>query len=321
MEPESAIPGPPHPANAILFNDRGLRAGWRLCIYVAMIASLLFIARTIAAILVKRLGGAPTTPRILGPTQVVFQTIGELFVFLVILFLAWIMSRIERRKVGVYGLPLQRSIVPTFFSAYLLWGFLPLTVLLLILRAAGVFYFGHFSPLNGQILAWGLLWWVLFLFVGLFEEFFFRGYVLYTLADGVGFWPAAIILSLGFAYAHMGNLGETRIGIIAVVCFALFAAATVWRTGNLWMAVGAHAGWDWGQTYFYGVNDSGFQAPGHLLNPHSQGPDWLSGGSVGPEGSVVTLILWLLMTVAVVVLYRPRRAGLVITPANTSSSY
>jgi hypothetical protein len=69
------------------------------------------------------------------------------------------------------------------------------------------------------------------------------------------------------------------------------------------------------------VNDSGFQAPGHLLNPHTQGPDWLSGGSVGPEGSVVTLILWILLTVAVVVLYRPRTPALVITPASPSSSY
>jgi membrane protease YdiL (CAAX protease family) len=315
MEPDSAIAGPPHPANAILFNNRGLRAGWRLLIYCAMIVALRFMVSTVGAFLAKRTGGATAAAKMPEVVQVMFMAIGELILFLVILFLAWIMSRIERRKVGAYGLPLQKSVASTFFSAYLLWGFLPLTVLLLILRAAGVFYFGHFSPLKGQILAWALLWWLVFLFVGLFEEFFFRGYVLYTLADGVGFWPAAIILSLGFAYAHMGNSGETKIGIVAVICFALFAAATLWRTGSLWMAVGAHAGWDWGQSFFYGVNDSGFQAPGHLLNPHTQGPDWLSGGSVGPEGSVVTLILWLLMTVAVVVLYRPRGPGLIITAA------
>ncbi|HET9366225.1 MAG TPA: hypothetical protein VFP71_14560, partial [Candidatus Angelobacter sp.] len=87
---------------------------------------------------------------------------------------------------------------------------------------------------------------------------------------------------------------------------------------NLWMAVGAHAGWDWGQTFFYGVNDSGFQAPGHLLNPHTQGPDWLSGGSVGPEGSVVTLIFWILMTIAVVIFYRPRSPVLVTTVKRVS---
>jgi hypothetical protein len=55
------------------------------------------------------------------------------------------------------------------------------------------------------------------------------------------------------------------------------------------------------------VNDSGFQAPGHLLNPHiGAGADWLTGGTVGPEGSVVTLILWALMAVIFLVVYRKR---------------
>jgi membrane protease YdiL (CAAX protease family) len=88
----------------------------------------------------------------------------------------------------------------------------------------------------------------------------------------------------------------------------------LWRTGNLWLAVGAHAGWDWGQSFFFGVSDSGFQAPGHLLNPHAAGPDWLSGGTVGPEGSVLTLILLAMMTVLFLALYRnPREPVAMIT--------
>jgi len=149
--------------------------------------------------------------------------------------------------------------------------------------------------------------------VGFFEEFSFRGYFLYTLADGIGFWPAAIIQAILFARVHMGNGGETRIGIIAAGVFALFAAATVWRTGNLWLAVGAHAGWDWGQSYFFGVNDSGLPVPGHLFNPRlAQGPDWLTGGSVGPEGSVLTLILWTLMAVFFLWLYRKRHEPVLV---------
>jgi membrane protease YdiL (CAAX protease family) len=171
-----------------------------------------------------------------------------------------------------------------------------------------VFYFGEASQLNAHIFGWGILWGFVFLFVGFFEEFCFRGYFLYTLADGIGFWPAAIIQAILFAGVHMGNGGETKVGIIATSFFALFAAATLWRTGNLWLAVGAHAGWDWGQSYFFGVNDSGFQAPGHLFNPRyaNNAPDWLSGGSVGPEGSVVTLILWALMFLVVVLFLKKR---------------
>lgn len=320
MEPQPTPTFTPssHPMKFVFCNDRGLRSGWRLLIYCAMIAALIFIARAVSVFLARHGGNATATAQVPQSVQSILMAVGEVILFLVVLFLAWVMSRIEKRKVGVYGLPLQKSAISTFFSAYVLWGFLPLTVLLLVLRAAGSFYFGNFSPLNGKILAWGILWLITFLFVALFEEFFFRGYVLYTLADGIGFWPAAVILGLGFAAVHMGNSGETKIGIVAVVCFALFAATALWRTGNLWMAVGAHAGWDWGQSFFYGVNDSGFQAPGHLLNPHTQGPDWLTGGSVGPEGSVVTLILWVVLTIVVLVFYRPRSPMLVTTVKRVS---
>jgi membrane protease YdiL (CAAX protease family) len=296
----------------IFYNDRGLRAGWRLLIYVGMAFVLVLAAQLLAKRLSSgRSTGAPSSDF----ARSILRAIGELFLFLALLLLAWVMSKIERRNVGVYGLPLQKSAVSGFIRGYFLWGFLPLALLLSILRGLHVFYFGNLSPLNSQILGWGALWFIFFLLVGLFEEFSLRGYLLYTLADGIGFWPAAIIQAVLFARGHMGNGGETRIGIIATGIFALFAAATLWRTGNLWLAVGAHAGWDWGESFFFGVNDSGFQAPGHLFNPQLvQGPDWLTGGSVGPEGSVVTLILWVLMTVLFLVLYRNRREpALVIT--------
>ena len=312
METASVPAGPPHPLNTVFYNDRGLRAGWRLLIYCAMLAVIITCGNLLGKQLAGQAAHAPQPPEFV--TRL-FQLLGELILFLIVLLLAWIMSKIERRKLGVYGLPLQRSLFPAFFSGYFFWGFLPLTVVLLILRLCGVFYFGTLSSINKQIVGWGVLWLAVFLLVGLFEEYFFRGYVLYTLADGIGFWPAAIILACGFARAHMGNGGETKIGIVATGIYALFAAATLWKTGNLWLAVGAHAGWDWGQSFFYGVNDSGFQAPGHLLNPQTQGPAWLSGGSVGPEGSVVTLILWMLMIVLFVTVYRRPGPALVVVEA------
>ena len=56
--------------------------------------------------------------------------------------------------------------------------------------------------------------------------------------------------------------------------------------------------WDWGESYLYSVPDSGGMMPGHLLNSSFHGPAWLTGGSVGPEGSalvfVVIVTLWVL---------------------------
>jgi len=290
----------------IFFNERGLRSGWRLLIFLAIVFAIFtgigFLLRPFAARLPQGI-----VPAVLIPN--------EAFQFLVVVFATWIMSRIERRNMGEYGLPLRNSsALSRFVRGYIFWGFLPLSLLLLTLRTLHVFYFGKLSLHDGQIFTWAGIWVVFFILVGLAEEYSLRGYLLYTLAEGIGFWPAAIVLAALFAYLHSRNPGETRMGVIMTAFFALFASAVLRYTGNLWLAVGAHAGWDWGESYFYGVNDSGMQVPGHLLNPQTPGPAWLNGGTVGPEGSILALLLLTAMTVLVAVIYRnTRKPVLVIT--------
>jgi uncharacterized protein len=295
----------PNTLHDVFYNSRGLRAGWRLAIFFLMV----FGTASLAQLIIRRAGptsagaGTQATSSYLIPLG---YGLSELIPFLVLLLFSWIMSRIEHCSVGEYGLPLKKSAFPKFLNGYVLWGFLPLVVLLSVMRMLGVFYFGNLGLQGKEIVIWGALWGFMFLMVGFFEEYAFRGYALHTLAEGIGFWPAAVMMAFGFAYVHMGNGGETKVGIIATAVFAMFAAAILRRTGDLWMAVGAHAGWDWGQSYFFGVNDSGMHAPGHLLNPSQSGPAWLSGGSVGPEGSVLTLILWAVMFVAFLLIYKQR---------------
>lgn len=315
MELTTAAPGPRSKLDLVFYNERGLRAGWRLFIF----AGILYVIYSLFALLAHYLrAGAAGNANVTRDSPYLLPLmvgIADLVLFLVVLLATWIMSRIERRPTGQYGLPLNRSAWSRFISGYVLWGFLPLAAVLLIMRAARLFFFGDLNLHGASILTWALVWGVVYLMVGFFEEYLFRGYALHTLADGIGFWPAALILGSVFAWVHMGNGGETKIGILGVLLFAVFAAATLRRTGNLWLAVGAHAGWNWGQSFFFGVSNSGLPASGRLLNSHSQGADWLSGGSVGPEGSILTLILWTIMTGAFLILYKPQPKTTVIVRA------
>lgn len=304
MEPKNLTLAAPGTLALVFFSERGLRAGWRLLIFILILAAIGFPVLVALSVLSHALRATQGPVAARSP---LWLSLGETTQFLAVLVAAWIMSKVERQRIGTYGLPLSRRALTRFAVGYVAWGFLPLSLVLLTLRRLGAFHFGSISVHGSEALYWGTAWALMFLSVGLFEEYLFRGYALHTLADGCGFWPAAIIMGVVFAWVHTGNGGETRIGIAGVFLFGLFAAATLRRTGNLWLAVGAHAGWDWGQSFFYGVSDSGVQAAGHLFNPRTQGPDWLSGGSVGPEGSIVTLLFLALMTAAVLLLYRPRR--------------
>jgi membrane protease YdiL (CAAX protease family) len=205
------------------------------------------------------------------------------------------MARIERRPFGEFGLPARCAFGRNFWVGTL-WGIVSLTVLMLVLRATGAFTFGSLNLHGGRIVEFALYYAVFFLITGFFEEFLLRGYSQWVLTRGMNFWPAAALLSISFGYIHGANPGEARIGLVAVVAIGFFFCLTLRRTGDLWWAVGFHMAWDWGESFLYSVPDSGTLLPKHLLNSSFQGPDWLTGGSVGPEGSylvfAVIAALW-----------------------------
>ena len=103
----------------------------------------------------------------------------------------------------------------------------------------------------------------------------------------MGFWPAAFLMSALFGLGHFFNSHESARGSATVVLFGLLLCLFLRRTGNLWCAVGFHIGYDWGQM-FYGVPDSGIAPYQNMLNSTLSGPQWLTGGTVGPEASFLT---------------------------------
>ena len=78
----------------------------------------------------------------------------------------------------------------------------------------------------------------------------------------------------------------------------LFFCLTVRRTGSLWFAIGFHAVWDYAESFIYSVPDSGIMVPGHLMDSTFGGPRWLTGGHIGPEGSVFVFPLLGLLCLA-----------------------
>jgi uncharacterized protein len=155
-----------------------------------------------------------------------------------------------------------------------------------------------------EILKYATLWACALLAVAFFEEYAFRGYALFTLTTGMMFWPAALLCSVIFGSVHLGNSGETRVGAFSAGLIGLLFCLLLRKTGTLWMPIGFHAAWDWGETFFYGVPDSGQVAPGHLFNATLSGPLWLTGGTVGPEASWLCIILILALLAIFSVLLR-----------------
>jgi membrane protease YdiL (CAAX protease family) len=120
---------------------------------------------------------------------------------------------------------------------------------------------------------------------------------------GAGFWQASWVTSTLFGFVHTGNGGENWIGIFAAAAIGFTFCVSVWVTGSAWWAIGCHAAWDWAETYFYGAADSGNVASGHYLTTSPTGNALWSGGTDGPEGSVLVVAVILLLLVTLIVIY------------------
>jgi len=266
----------------IFLGPGGLRAGWRLLIFIGILWAIFNgISQGLRLLHLSPARGAATGSELIPSRMIVFEAVS----FLVFCVAALIMARIEGRKFGQYGLPwisgLGREVL-----VGAIWGFLTISGTLLAIFAFHGFRVTGLAIHGSTIVSSVLLWSVTFLLVGLFEEFSFRGYPQFTLTTGIGFWPTAILFSSLFGFGHRNNHGENIFGVLSVVLFGLLFCLILQRRGNLWWAVGFHAGFDWGQTFFYGVPDSGLLPYHNLLNSSFSGPSWLTGGSVGPEACV-----------------------------------
>lgn len=219
-------------------------------------------------------------------------TIKAMMVFFVSLA-TWIVSRIEKRPLDDYGIPLRKAFGGKFWEGAV-WGFAMLSAILLVLWVSGHFRVDSAVLAGGAVFLWAMAWGVAFLAVSLNEEFAFRGYWLFTMSRRLRFWPAALFLSAIFGVAHLRNQGESVLGIVQVVATGLLLCLMIRRTGTLWFAIGFHAAWDWAETFFYGTPDSGLLGVGRFLNSSVRGPNWLTGGSAGPEGSIFAILILLL---------------------------
>lgn len=295
---------PPSGFKRIFAGPEGLRAGWRLLIFLVLVG-LPFMG---VPVILRRLA-VLAPPRGLPPGTITPILLGgpDAIVLAIVCIATWIMGKIERCSFSAYGLRLRHAMGLDFMFGGLL-GFLAISGTLFAMFLLHGFRILGLAIAGTTILSSLVAWATVFLLVGLFEEFAFRGYVQYTLASGIGFWPAALVISGLFGLIHLlADPNENVVGAVAVVMFGLLLCLFLRRTGDLWCAVGFHMAYDWGQTFFYGVPDSGLSPDHSLFSSTFNGARWLTGGAVGPEASVLTPIALLIVALVFSRLYRENR--------------
>jgi hypothetical protein len=266
-------------AKSIFIGPDGLRHGWRFLIFVATIFLVVqFLEQPAITFLEAKLRvdrSALSAPSII---------VGHGFDLIVVLIVTGVFALCERRRIDSYGLPVNEAFGGLFWN-----GVVAALVVVAFVATAMLVTGGmriHGIALRGtDLISSPLLWLIAMLFVGLTEEYFFRGYALQSLWRGTGFWPAALITTAIFAGDHLEKPHENAIDIGMIFALGLIICISVRVTGSLWWAVGWHTAFDFGQLFIIGTRNGGSVPQGRLFDVTFPGPAWITGGELGTEAS------------------------------------
>ena len=286
-------PAPPseqeHGIHRIFVGKSGMiRAGWGILIFIVVFAAAAFgLGFFLRHFFQHHARAGVMTPSV--------GLVSEGVQVLCVVIATGIMALIERKSILAYGY--QGKARATRFVSGLVWGFIAISVMVFALWQLGYLAFDGQNLHGGAMAKYAALWALVFLGTGIFEESLLRGYLQYTMTRGVGFWWGARVFSLLFGLGHTHNTGESPVGLFSAGAVGLVWCLSIWYTGSLYWAVGFHAAWDWGQSYFYGTSDSGIVVQGHLFSEHPVGKILWSGGKTGPEGSILIVPLLIVMAI------------------------
>lgn len=275
--------------------SRRLRAGWRILLFVVLFFTLSIAGQTIFKALN---GGIPQSTDYVRTSVVIL--IAAVAATLAVPLTRWF---VDRRNLSSIGLRFDRftllDIVFGFvLSAAMAGSFFILVQSLGYVEVSGInwsdtrFTASDWQSLGASLAVMSLTTLAILLAVDIvvswWEELVFRGYLLRNFIDGMGLVLAIIVSCVLYGAVHATNPNATALSSFIIMGFGLIRIYGFLSTQTLWLSFGMHTGWNFFQGPVFGFSASGNESV-TLVNLQPVGPDWLSGGAFGPEGSVLIL--------------------------------
>jgi membrane protease YdiL (CAAX protease family) len=265
-----------------------LRSGWRVLIYVTVLAlPNLIIGLLLKATSPSSSSAASSTFDVSWSMIAVYAVTNVWVIFVSIVAFRWLDGASWRAWGYLLHQGWSRDLFIGLFAG-----------LLMIASVVGMQMLGGGTRLHaaaqgfswrGIVAATVLLW-----LAAAFEELLFRGYAFQTLLRDVPAWVPVLILNLFFGLAHWTNPSRTAFSTINTALAGVWLAVAVMRTRSLWLATGLHFSWNWTMGVLFGLPVSGMRLPNTFLFASSVEPLWLTGGSYGSEGGVTATLAFTL---------------------------
>lgn len=274
----------------ILFGPYGLRAGWRILGYFLLAAGAGILLSRIAA----TIGGR------------VAENAGFLVMLGSALLAGWAMVVfVDRRRPGALGFALYPAAVKESAAGLGIGGAMLGAAVALLAVANMARWVADEGTMPEYVAALATSF-AFFAVAAAAEEAVFRGYAFQALVQGVGVWPAVVGSSALFALLHANNPNVTPVALANIFLAGVMLAVAYLRTRSLWFATAVHLGWNWAMASLLDFPVSGIVKDMPLYTARETGPDWVTGGSFGPEAGIAASLT---IAAGTVWMWRTRRLG------------
>jgi membrane protease YdiL (CAAX protease family) len=264
------------------------RAGWRLLVYSI---AVFVVGKAVSAPLKLFVPDAPDAD-FLSWTHTLVWVVGNAALLLGGLV---VLNFFDRRPPALLGLGFSRGWLRES-ALGLVAGVMITGALVLVLVLSGTVSLA-LSPEIGASLGALPFFFALFTLAAAVEEFVFRGYPLQVLAEGSRRWIAGILLCLPFTLGHASNPDVTMIGVTNIFLAGVVLVILYFQTRRLWLPISFHLSWNLAQSWLWGFDVSGIEIRNQLFVVTSTGPDLITGGEFGLEGSILSTILFVAVVV------------------------
>jgi len=262
-------------------DEKRLRAGWRILIFIIFFT---LISRILSKSILGLVGD-------LDKTESVYWVFRGIVVVVASSLVVWLVRKLIDKKTFIsLGLKLDSLAVKDFFIGLVISG-LMIGTIFVVLYLSGLLEIDEISWGDNIIyVLFNIFLWFfgIGLAVGWSEELGLRGYLLQNMRDGMGLFWAVLISCLLYGLLHMSNPNSTLLSGILIAFFGYLRIFGWLRTGQLWLSMGMHAGWDFFQGPLLGFTVSGMKTQS-IIKQTVSGEEWITGGSFGPEAGIIVL--------------------------------
>lgn len=172
-----------------------------------------------------------------------------------------------------------------------IFGFFTISLSIFIL-----YLLGYYQVISISTNHYSIKFFTILVFAALVEDLFHRGLIIRECENWLGT-NLTLVIGMLVELQHIYNPNSNLFSLFYYLIWGFTMAMMFIYTKRIWLPFFFHVGWNFSQP-FYGSNLTGVNDMGSIIQSKFNGPELLTGGAVGIEGSIFTASFLLFIGVA-----------------------